>query len=1312
MAKKKNQKSSRKTPIAKVNIQELRESRDGGQNALRGYSYQFLYSCNLILSSDTNTIFTLEGIEDIDTIKCSNGSKVITHIQLKYSTQRQDASFMDSVLKNYLEVYLIDKNRHFKLVYDFSVAAGNLSKLFSGNLDKNSKEFWKTKIDNIKKETSLWKWSNFDFEDFIQRLSFENIKKDSLETSIEDSLIKSFEINTDNISLFANGIKLLCFDKMENRGEISHHDITQCIEEIKLDISKGSQNPAHAWIQRLQFSKSDEYSSDYYEGKKATPSDIANNLPVIRPTVEKEIIDSIDKNTITVIKTSSGQGKTTLALRAISLLTDEYTPYQIIRCNNGAELGHIIEYFHMRTRIGEKPLILLDNLDAHLSEWNLLAQLMQTGVTYHYKILVTSRENDWYNYGGDISNIHHLQIIKPCLSEKEAESIYNALKKAQKLHEDITDWKNAWSKIADRQLLIEYVYLLTHGEMIAERISAQMKEIGNASAGGTKFEILRKVCFADVCGIKLETKSLIRDLTVKTDSDIGEVLKSLADEFLVHISSEGDYIEGLHPVRSQHIVNRLHEYITLDETALAIAKIASISDISVLFSHYPEFDFDKDSFYANVVNMWLCEPDLSRFVHAIRGAFSGSVMQYFRTHKALFDDAYEHGGLMLIATELCPFAKFEDYEHELNTLEKMSEMMPDNTNIQHLIKLRDSIPKFRTSKTDIYCLSSALYLKLKKVDFKHITDLESFAVIVDWLYNIDSSMNLAQRISLKDLWDKAENYYIKTVVSLMYSSFCGNKEEYSEFVRDNLPKIISYLKCKTNSHKLQVSNNNNEIKVEYILKASEITKGNNESVSRLTVICRALPIFEKYCSDAIKPRIDLLAAYQIPNDAHKEIPKRNIIITFHQEFNGLWLNTIESNYEFDTVYEWIDHWLDVRKCACDLLAASSTCLHKLLGKRKLGDAASFFDTLHNRYNRIMVTHLLFPREHRPFEKEPKIPTLFNKAKRDYFDGIQNFANQLISFIKKEEQAKRLAIYNLKAALAALPNVQKFFDDITLDGEHQSKHLELCALEEKVIFETYMCSEYYLSHTPDSHYNKYQVKIWFSSSQKAEIDEVNSVMTDLTVSYDADLPKTSYRDNTFVCYPILLRDFDPANEEMINDFLFTAAPFAESPYDYLLLLMTDDKGEVIPNAIKFPKKAFQYIYNAIHSGVEEEMDPLASPYPVEVTQKMLECFDGEYILQEQQQTNIWLGRIADIGEELWVYSKNREMLVNKDEKQYLSDNLNEIKNRIDGILKELDSNASEDMLSAVNELCNAVYQGDLFDDKKYNELISYVQDTSV
>ncbi len=159
-------------------------------------------------------------------------------------------------------------------------------------------------------------------------------------------------------------------------------------------------------------------------------------------------------------------------------------------------------------------------------------------------------------------------------------------------------------------------------------------------------------------------------------------------------------------------------------------------------------------------------------------------------------------------------------------------------------------------------------------------------------------------------------------------------------------------------------------------------------------------------------------------------------------------------------------------------------------------------------------------------------------------------------------------------------------------------------------------------------------------------------------------------------------------------------------------MANDAGEVVSNAIKFPKKAFQYIYDAINLGTEDEMDSLASPYPIEVTQEMLKCFDGEYTLQEQQQTNIWLGRIADIGEELWIYSKNRELLIGEDDKQYLWGNLNEIRRRIDGMIQELDSNVSEDVLSTVNELCSDVYHGEAFDDEKYNELISRVQAANI
>ena len=42
---------------------------------------------------------------------------------------------------------------------------------------------------------------------------------------------------------------------------------------------------------------------------------------------------------------------------------------------------------------------------------------------------------------------------------------------------------------------------------------------------------------------------------------------------------------------------------------------------------------------------------------------------------------------------------------------------------------------------------------------------------------------------------------------------------------------------------------------------------------------------------------------------------------------------------------------------------------------------------------------------------------------------------------------------------------------------------------------------------------------------------------------------------------------------MNDFLITAIPFAKSPYDYLLLLMINDTGEVIPMQLSFPKRHF-------------------------------------------------------------------------------------------------------------------------------------------
>ena len=127
--------------------------------------------------------------------------------------------------------------------------------------------------------------------------------------------------------------------------------------------------------------------------------------------------------------------------------------------------------------------------------------------------------------------------------------------------------------------------MLTHGEMLSERIASQISETGQSSSGKAKCEILRKVCFADLCGVRLSAIKLSSSQSEDSGSDFGELLKGMESEFLVHVNEESGYFEGLHPIRSKHVVKRLHEFLPIDNTAISVMKMADKADLSILFSH-------------------------------------------------------------------------------------------------------------------------------------------------------------------------------------------------------------------------------------------------------------------------------------------------------------------------------------------------------------------------------------------------------------------------------------------------------------------------------------------------------------------------------------------------------------------------------------------------------------------------------------------------------------------------------------------------------------------------------------------------------
>ncbi|MFI3169583.1 MAG: hypothetical protein R3Y06_06560 [Faecalibacterium sp.] len=1305
MSKKRRARKTKQSSGNKKTIQAIHESRTGGQVALSGFSYQMLYSCYLILGEiDSLAKVSLEGIEDIDTISCEDRAKNELHIQIKYSSVKQDASFMKPVLKNMLEVYLVDKNRDFKMVYDFSVAKGNLSKLLEGSIDESSRVYWNGIITEIKNNTKSWDWRDFECDSFIDSITFQKVKRELLEAEIEKYLIEKYCITTGNVNLFANGLKVCCLEKMSNRDFMDKLQLDKLIQHIKDDVEKGTQNPAHNWIQHLVFECDGGEDISYFEGKKATSKDIANGLPVRRKNLENEVKTSIRANKVTVIKASSGQGKTTLALQVAFDLKEEYTVYQISWCNDTRELNSIVMYFESRMKLGEKVLILVDNLDSHLSEWNKLAQIMQERIYQNYKILITTREDDWYHYVGDISNVKSLNIVKILLNEQDAEEIYKKLRKSDNVHSTIGDWKTAWSDVKDKQLLIEYVYLLTHGEMLTNRISEQINQINRSGAGKIKCDLLRIISFADVCGIKLSVKKLISLFEEFTEYDFGEVLKSMENEFLIKVDEREKYIEGMHPVRSQHIVDRLHEFVDVEGTAIRVAKISDKGYLSQLFSNFPRLIKNKEEFYSEIVNsLWSNGIDL--LVLMIQGVFSGSVMEYYRQNRAFFDDADEHAGLMIVATEICPFVDFREFNYKLDILSSLKKTV-NSENLAYLSNVVDSMPNIVLSETDCHMLCKVIFEQISKCNMDELGgDYESFAFIADWLLNIDEELNLAKMISLDELWSNTTGKSLQTISKLMYLCFCGDKEAFLSFVTGNLPMIFAYLKEATESIEVYATEDMSSVHVNYILPCDMLKKANDESVNRIKIICRTLPIFETYCADAMKPKNKCLSNYKIPDDAHKAMPIKNVAIMFHQEFTVVWSNTIMSNYEFNSVKEWLEFWLSVRKDVVELAKKCDEFMFRLLEGKQAATLGAEIDDLRGNLRRKLGRNNGYPQENRPFLPEKLAePFGFAESKR-YFNDVSIFFQQIAGILKRDNEKTRLPLVNLRSALARLEKMQDSFFGLTEKHNVLEREHELLCIDEKILDVMQMSCMYYLKHSPSKFFKKPLVKVWYDRDCLNRIKQVEGNLNQLQVEYDAIYPKACFYENILSYYPIILSNIDLTDGVEVIGLIQRCTSFIESDFDYLLVAIKDENGEILERGLKITEKCLRDLKSVFDNDDWGDMEKWAPPFPQIIEAKALRCFSQRFDVKISEATEYkGLDIIAEL---LWRYSKAREILVDETEMCYKNRLLAKYNTEIKAKLSTYETVILKETNDYIHELYNQVLNGVIFDDEEYTDFIIYL-----
>lgn len=1268
-------------------LSEIEVSRTGGQNALQGYSYQRLYSCFLFLTElNNNNEIRCEGIEDIDILDLVSENR--THIQIKFSKERQTASFMDGILKNFLEVFFVNSESSFKLVYDFTVADGNLKKLFENNLDQTSKEFWLTKLNNICIENQ-WNIKESSLEQFLASLKFENYPQDKLEQVITKQLIKRCNLNTSIQHIYINALNYFCLKAMENRATVTFKCLSDLFVSVQNDIEKGVYNPAFTYFSQITFkiNNSTTRQLDYYEGKKATLSDILYELPVRRTDCEKEIEGSIDKNTITVIKASSGQGKTTLAWQVCYNLRNDFSCYQLSKCDEQKDIYYITDFIKTRISLGHKILLLLDNLNVRLKLWNELVQRVEQEVSINYKVLVTTREDDWYTFSGELYNVRSLNVINIELDEHSAEQIFYKLKNNNMIHSSVKDWHYAWEQVQDRKLLIEYIYLLTHGQMLADRINDQIKKLGNSTNGKIICEILRYVCFADVCGIQLQTNKLLSNIQNESTSDLPEVLKSLDKEFLIKIDTANGqkYIDGLHPVRSQHIIERLHEFISIDETVLQVIKIVDKEDLNILSSFLPMYVEDKESFYKYLVDF--LDNDCLSYNSVFVGIFSGTAINYYRKHKELFDEANQHYGLELFCLSTNPFISGNNFIDQLCSIQK-------NENLEELKILCQKPEKLDIEKTDIYIFSRETYRKLHNVSL--IEDIDSFIKIAEHLFFIDKKFILADKLDLKQEWNNREHLSLTTVELLFYISFLETPTVYYSVTNLYKKEIFSYIKEKTNSLKLY--ENDKDIYVEYVVCETNLENINAESFNRLKTIARILPIYEHYCSNVCKPKITLFSAYELPNLGVKAIPLDTFSKIFKSDYVSLWDKSILSNYEAASVYEWLRFWINTRQT---IITNLQNCYKLLCYRLKCESGNSFINNILStrlEINNNLGMYFYFPHSKRPFEKTIDIAENFDKKARNYFSSINNFINQFSDLLCHKEN-KKLAFLNLCNSCNNLSSMQEWFVKFCdVQKIFINENAELCKDEINILKKIRDVAEFYLEQKPSEYFSTTSVLSYHDKKEIIFLKQIEECLSSLKANFSVIFPNAFINDGLLKIYPLVVNEFNFNDEERMNLFTLCLSSLAsqnESQISFVKIAFINNDG-VITFGLSFSFECMRELFDILNG--KEEANIEKPPFPLSSNSfdnQFISCFDMQLKIQEIKKDTLSFVKILS---KLWEYSKYRENLKEDSDIKYLQSKLKNIITEIDILSNDLD----KAYIQIVQGLCAKVYRGMGFDDSEYNK----------
>jgi hypothetical protein len=832
---------------------------------MKGAHWQILVTLDKaldVLAGPKGGALALEGVEDVSVF----ANNQWTHVQAK-----DLANYAWREIKGVVEGFAQALGQDPKLCFELSMVEGKLTKDVEDLLKICSGEALSpTRTQEIiKRVEPLCEPYGADPLDLIHnRLTIVRRSGDQAWEDIVSKAMTVFECLEDSATMHLHYLGYSLLERASHRITIRQDELGQIVDDSKDAASterSGFAALTSGLVERFDFTHRDATPTDFLLGKGARLGHVVAGLDVRRDRWMDELEDALAGDcSICLIMSSSGQGKSTLMYRYALEQFAQQQVFGLKACESIRDARVVCSMLAAKVKLGRSLCLLIDGADWRTSRWvEVATECSRLGIP----TLVAVRREDFYRYGSRIA--FETVQVEPTLTAEEAKRLHTNLKDGGKLHDKAPGWAQAFERVGEPRLFIEYIYLLTQGRLLRDRLEEQVRTLEHIQ--GHHYEALQLVSMAHTLGVPVQKTRLLASFNHPPNARA--LFEPLEGEYLAPLTSD-DEVTGLHWVRSEHLAKLTHGRFASEASTFSrvLGLVHEEHALGAIEAALGRSSMEHTGCIRAIVD-WV-GGDLHRLIGALHASLRARARTFGIEHREALLEAFELGGVGFLSLLLV--------QHGITPAPLLEQMSQGNPDAGHLPALRRISASLGTP--DHFAAARSI---IGSLDSEHVTtwarhaDLDHLGEFMDWqgLCGVEWPSGDEVRMCLERIDLSASGTPFESVLNLLQGAGRVAPEAYACWLEQEGDALANRVMIETDSTMVEYLEQESAHIAFLITPTINLDDINGEAVKRVRVLRRAYPLAETYCSSATSVMYDLLEMSNVQGQdylerqAYKNIPK-------------------------------------------------------------------------------------------------------------------------------------------------------------------------------------------------------------------------------------------------------------------------------------------------------------------------------------------------------------------------------------------------------------------------------------------------------